>query len=81
MGELLKVKSKSSGIKPQFFFSDFWNKSVCNTTYLFNLIWDTSISSLISNCDGVVLEICMDHKFQWQQEGLICEFLVYEVVT
>ena len=32
-------------------------------------------------CDGVVLEIYSDHKFQWPQEGLNCECLGYEVVT
>ena len=25
---------------------------------------DTSISSQVSNCSGVVLEICLDHKWQ-----------------
>ena len=44
-------------------------------------IWDTSTSSQISNCDGVVLDIYLDHKFQWPQEGLDCESLAYEVVT
>ena len=32
--------------------------------------WDTWTSSQVSNCGGVVLEICLDHKFQWPQEGL-----------
>ena len=26
-------------------------------------------------CDGVVLEISLDHKFQWPQVGLNCEYL------
>ena len=26
-------------------------------------IWDTSTSSEVSNCDGVMLEIYLDHKF------------------
>ena len=30
--------------------------------------------------DGVVLEIYLDHKFQWLQEGLNCEPLAYEVL-
>ena len=34
-----------------------------------------SISSQVSNCDGVVLEIYSDHKFQWPQEGLNYESL------
>ena len=35
--------------------------------------WDTSASSEVSNCDGVVLEIYLDHRFQWPQGGLGCE--------
>ena len=30
----------------------------------FIMFWDTSTSSHFSNCDDVVLEICLDHKFQ-----------------
>ena len=41
--------------------------------------WDISTSSEVSNCDGVVLEICLDHKFQWPQEGLKCGSLAYKV--
>ena len=37
-----------------FFFSN-WKNSVFR---------DTSALSQISNCHGVVLEICLDHKFQ-----------------
>ena len=44
-------------------------------------VWDTSTSSQVSNCDGAVLEIYLDHKFQWSQEGLNCESLAYESVT
>ena len=33
------------------------------------------------NCDGVVLVIYLNHKFQWPQEALNGESLVYEVVT
>ena len=32
------------------------------------------------NCDGALLEIYLDHKFQWPQEYLNCESLAYEVV-
>ena len=35
----------------------------------------------VSNRDGVVLKIYLDHIFQWPQEGLNCEPLAYEVVT
>ena len=36
---------------------------------------------VVSYCDGAVLEIYLDHKFQWPQEGLSCESLAYEIVT
>ena len=36
---------------------------------------------VIYNFDGVVLEIYLDHKFQWPQEGLNYECLAYEVVN
>ena len=42
---------------------------------------DTSTSSQVSNCDGVVLEIYFNHKLQWPQEGLNCKSVEYEVVT
>ena len=40
----------------------------------------------ILDCDVVVLEAYLDHKFQdhkfhWPQEGLNCEYLAHEVVT
>ena len=38
------------------------------------------ISSQVSNYDGAVLEIYLDRKFQWPQEGLNSESLAYEVV-
>ena len=34
----------------------------------------------VRNCDSVVLEIYLDHKFQWPQEGLNCKSLAYEGV-
>ena len=43
--------------------------------------WDTSTSSQVSNCDGVVLEIYFNYKLQWPQEGLKCKSLEYKVVT
>ena len=43
--------------------------------------WDTSTSGQVSNCDGAVLEIYLDHKFQWLQESLNCGSLAYKVVT
>ena len=45
------------------------------------LCWNISTLSQVSNCDGVVLEIYLDHKFQWTQEDLNCESLAYKVVT
>ena len=53
--------------------------------YLFIFIniyyWDTSTSSQVSNCDGVVLEICLDQKLQWPQKHLNGESLPCQVVT
>ena len=43
--------------------------------------FDISTSSHISNCDGAVLEIYLDHKSQQLQEGLDCKSLVQEVFT
>ena len=46
--------------------------------FIFSIIiifWDTSASSQVSNCDGVMLENYFDLKFQWTQEGLNCESL------
>ena len=38
------------------------------------------LSAYVSTyCDGVVLEIYLDAKFQWPQEGLDCESLAYKV--
>ena len=47
--------------------------------------WNADQKNLLSkiiteNCDGVVFEIYLDHKFQLTQEGLNCESLAYEVV-
>ena len=46
------------------------------TTVVADLCWVTSILSHVSNYDGLVLEICLSHKFQWPQEGLNCESFV-----
>ena len=40
------------------------------TTVVADLCWDTSTSSQVSNCDGLMLEIYLDHKFKWPQDGL-----------
>ena len=34
--------------------------------------------SFVSNYDGVMLEIYLDHKFPWRHEGLNCESLAHE---
>ena len=49
--------------------------------FIYNRIryWDTSTSPQVSHCDGVVLKIYLDRKFQWPQEGLNCESFSYEV--
>ena len=46
-----------------------------------SILRDTSTSSEVSNCDGVVLEIYLDNNFQWPQEDLNCESLAYKVAT
>ena len=43
--------------------------------------WDTSNLGPVSNCDGVNLEIYLDHKSQWPQEGFNCQYVAYKVVT
>ena len=60
-------------------------------TFLFSLRYNTltfspsssclMLAKYVDDCDGVVLVIYLDHKFQWPQEGLDCESLAYEVVT
>ena len=47
-----------------------------NYTKTINFFWKN-----IKICDGIVLEIYLDHKLQLPQEGLNCESLAYEVVT
>ena len=54
--------------------SKFWTKNWVE-------INNDSTPSQALNCDGVVLEIYLDHNFQWPQEGLNCKSLAYEVVT
>ena len=46
-----------------------------------HLFWDTSTSSQVWNCDGVVSEILIDHIFQWSQEDLNCEPLRCQAVA
>ena len=46
-------------------------KNISNYVYSYNTI----------HCNGVVLEIYLDHKFQWPQEGLNYEYFAYEVST
>ena len=62
---------------PTWFFLVFFNYFFSN----YFIRWDTSTSSQVSNCDGAVPEIYLDHKFQWPQEGLNSKSLAYEVVT
>ena len=44
------------------------------------ILWPRS-RILPYKCDGAVLEIYLDDKYQWPQGGLKCESLAYEVVT
>ena len=40
-----------------------------------------NFKNILNDCDSVVLEVYLDHKFQWPQVGLNCESLKYDVVT
>ena len=57
-------------------FEDF-----CQTVRKKSAIEQQLLNATSLICDGVVLEIYLDHKFQWPQEGLNCESLAYQVVT
>ena len=59
----------------------FINSENSKTSKPHVLCWDASSLSQVSNCDGVVQKVYLDHKFQWRQEGLNCESLAYKVVT
>ena len=61
--------------------SDGNNKDVKWTNTQWNSCWDTSTLSQVSNYDGVVLKIYLDHKFQWPQEDFNCKSFAYEVVA
>ena len=43
--------------------------------------WSFSNNFQIRNCDGVVLNVLMDHMFQWSQECLNCEPLTCSAVS
>ena len=72
--KLLQSSRLYTALKMKYFVKDIFSKCI-------NVNWDTSISSQDWNCDGVVLEIFMDHKFQWPHEGLNCEILTCNAVT
>ena len=58
------------------------NKAAGIDTINSNIVLDTydEIKDILI-CDGAVLEIYSDHKFQQPQAGLNCESLAYKVVT
>ena len=43
-----------------------------------DLCSDSLALSRVSICNGVLLKICLDHKFQWPQACLNCESFVCE---
>ena len=53
-----------------FFIQVLLWKLVIFASWLFHLKKEK-----LNNCDGAVLEIYLDHEFQWQQEGFSCESL------
>lgn len=75
---------KSEGCKSLHLEKEQWLK-ICGLLYIQGekkiVCWDTLTSSEVSNCDGVLLEIYLDHKFHWPWEGLKCESLACEVFT
>ena len=73
--KLLQSSILYAALKMKYFVKDVFSKCIKNVH------WDTSISSQDWNCDGVMLEIFMDHKFQWPHEGLNSEILTCNPVT
>ena len=64
-------KFKIPYIWPSFGENFFFKKSGPVTH---SFIWVSStMQKLRKNYDGVMLEIYLDHKFLWLQEGLNCE--------
>ena len=44
--------------------------------------WRTNLNADLNiYCDGVVLEIYLDYKFNWPQGGLNYDSLAYEVIN
>ena len=65
--------------RPRIWIGTSWRFFQHFLILIWNIIddkkWDTSTSSQVSNCDGVMLKIYLDQKFQWPHEGLNCETL------
>ena len=85
---MIHCEKKKNNYTSMFFILKKWNwltrlelTHITPVNIVSHTFWDTSTSSQVFNCDGVVLEIYLDHKFQWLQEGLNFESLAYEVVT
>ena len=57
-----------------------WNLIFKSCYSKFAIFDNILTSSQVSNSSGVVLEIYLDHKYQWPQEGLNCESVAYEEV-
>ena len=55
---------------------DNWGISLIPTSWTFQCVSEGNLF-----CDGVMLEIYLDHKFQWPRESLNYESLACEVVT
>ena len=74
LGMKLLQSSKLYTALKKFPIKDFFSNYI-------NARWDTSTSSQVGKCNGVMLEIFMNHKFQWLQEGLTYEPLICNTVT
>ena len=54
----------------QHLLKQIWSTPICYVlTGATDLSWDTLISNQFWICDGLVLEILMDHKFWWPQKA------------
>ena len=65
-------------------FTFYWQIVIVNSNnkhYQQVVVLNSNSKHKWVNCDGDVLEIYLDHKFQWPQQVLNCKHLAYDVVT
>ena len=88
LGTAIKKRSWQKVTKPFphffFFFILFINliQSLCIGSSWYREHYNNLLEILFRKYfNGVMLEIYLDHKFQWPQERLIYAFLAYQVIT